>query len=150
MEAWRIVWREGFAPGLSVAGLRALRDALASDDPRLQQGRTTDPPPLTCVQEWPCEGACAVGFAGWRGEKLETIGQVEEYFARLCYDADIRVREQAACRHFLNWFDEAPRDVMRAELIAEIDLALSGRTDATPPAPVVADDCFAGVALAAA
>ena len=35
MESWRTVWREGFAPVLSLKGLEALRDALAADDPRL-------------------------------------------------------------------------------------------------------------------
>src|SRR5918992_267026 len=81
MESWRTVWREGFAPVLSLKGLEALRDALAADDPRLTQGSTTTPPPLMCVQDWPVEAACALGFCGWQGDELETVGQVEEFFA---------------------------------------------------------------------
>ena len=41
IESWRMVWREGFAPVLSTAGLLALREALLSDDARLSQGSTT-------------------------------------------------------------------------------------------------------------
>ena len=127
METWRFVWREGFAPVLSTAGLRSLRAALVTDDPRLSQGATTTPPPLACVQDWPCEGCCGLGWCGWQGEGLETVGEVEEYFARLCYEADCRLGEPAACRWFLNWFDDTPRDEMRRELLAELDLVLADR-----------------------
>ncbi|WP_020471707.1 hypothetical protein [Zavarzinella formosa] len=150
MESWKTVWREGFVPGLSSEGLEALRDALSQDDPRVTQGSTTTPPPLMCVQEWPVEAACAVGFCGWQGEKLETVGQVEEYFARLCYDADRRLGEQAACRYFLNWFDDASREDMRRELCAEVERALEERFDDVMPAiPQGVEDPFAGVALVA-
>jgi hypothetical protein len=124
MESWRLVWRDGFAPGFSAAGLVALRDALAADDPRLVQGSTSVPPPLTAVQDWPVEAACAVGFCGWLGEDLVSVGQVEESFARACFECDRRMGEPAACRWFLNWFDDTPRDEMRRELLAEVELAL--------------------------
>lgn len=126
MENWRLVWREGFVPVLSTAGLTALRGALIRDDPRLTQGSTTTPPPLMCVQDWPVEAACALGYCGWQGDQLERVGEVEEYFARACFDADARM-EPAACRWFLNWFDETPRDEMRRDLLAEVDLALADR-----------------------
>lgn len=127
MESWRKVWREGFVPVLPTTGLIALRDALRGDDNRLTQGSTTTPPPLMCVQDWPCEGACALGFCGWHGDHLETVGQVEEFFAKACYEADARLGEPAACRWFLNWFDDTPRDEMRRDLLAEVELALSDR-----------------------
>lgn len=150
MESWKTVWRDGFVPGLSTDGLHALRDALAADDPRVTQGSTTTPPPLMCVQEWPVEAACAVGYCGWQGDRLETVGQVEEYFARLCYDADRRLGEQAACRYFLNWFDDASREDMRRELLAEVEWALDERTDdVMPMMPQGVEDPFAGVALVA-
>ncbi len=150
MESWKTVWREGFVPGLSTEGLHALRDALATDDPRVTQGSTTTPPPLMCVQEWPVEAACAVGFCGWQGDQLETVGQVEEFFARLCYDADRRLGEQAACRYFLNWFDDASREDMRRELLAEVEYALDERTDdVIPLMPHGVEDPFAGVAMVA-
>lgn len=132
MESWRSVWREGFVPVLSDRSLEALRDALINDDTRLTQGATTTPPPLMCVQDWPVEAACALGFCGWQGDNLETVGEVEKFFARCCFEADQRLGEAAACRWFLNWFDETPRDQMRQELIVEIDLALEARRQGEP------------------
>jgi hypothetical protein len=137
MESWRKVWREGFTPNLSTTGLTALRDALRSDDTRLTQGSTTTPPPLMCVQDWPCEGACALGFCGWIGEQLDTVGQVEEFFAKCCYEADNRLGEPAACRWFLNWFDDTPRGDMRRDLLAEVELALAERIPVEVAVPAV-------------
>jgi hypothetical protein len=131
MDSWRKVWRDGLAPLISTAGLEALRTALANDDARLLQGATTTPPPLQCVQDWPVEAACALGYCGWQGEGLESVAEVEEYFARLCFEVDQRLGEPAACRWFLNWFDETPREEMRDLLLAEVNRTLAQRrTDA--------------------
>ena len=60
MESWRTVWRDGFAPVLSVTGLEALRDALAGDEPERHRVRPTprpeagddgDPLPLHQLQQ---------------------------------------------------------------------------------------------------
>lgn len=120
MESWRKCWREGFAPMFSTEGLEALAKALASDDPRLIQGATTSPPPLQCVQDWPVEAACGTGFCGWQGDGLETVAEVEEFFARVCFEVDRQLGEPSACRYFLNWFDETPREEMRTSLLAEV------------------------------
>lgn len=143
MESWRSIWRDGFAPVLPAAGLEALAEALRTDDPRLTQGSTTTPPPLMCVQDWPVEAACALGFCGavegggFADEKptgkrtnpnAATVGQVEEFFARACFQADQRCGGPAECRWFLNWFDDTPRDEMRRELLAEVELALASRS----------------------
>src|SRR5262245_59177443 len=106
MESWRKVWREGLVPQISLAGLQALRQALVSDDPRLLQGATSSPPPLQCVEDWPVEGACGLSYCGWQGEYLETVAEVEEFFARCCFEADRLLGEPAACRWFLNWYDD--------------------------------------------
>jgi hypothetical protein len=127
MDSWRKVWRDGLAPLISTEALEALRSALANDDVRLLQGATTTPPPLQCVQDWPVEAACVLGFCGWQGEGLETVAEVEEYFARLCYEVDLRLGEPAACRWFLNWFDETPRDEMRRLLLSELTRTLTLR-----------------------
>ena len=127
MESWRKVWREGLAPEVSTAGLDALRRALIHDDPRLLQGATTSPPPLQCVQDWPVEGACGLGYCGWQGEGLQTVAQVEEFFARACFETDRRLGEPAACRWFLNWFDDTPRAEMRRQLLAEVNRTLAQR-----------------------
>ena len=127
MESWRKVWRDGVEPLLTTEGLAALREALRGDDARLVQGATTTPPPLMCVQDWPVEAACALGYCGWVGDGLETVGEVEEFFARMCFEIDSRLGEPAACRWFLNWFDETPRDEMRRLLVAEVQRTLARR-----------------------
>ena len=140
MESWRTVWREGFAPVLTLKGLEALRGALTSDDPRLVQGSTTTPPPLMCVQDWPVEAACALGFCGWQGDGLETVAEVEEFFARMCFEVDQRLGEPAACRWFLNWFDETPRDEMRALLLTEVSRTLGQRRASPEAEPAAAGE----------
>src|SRR5262249_39549333 len=120
-------WREGLVPQLSTAALEALRKALVNDDPRLLQGATTSPPPLQCVQAWPVEAACGLGYCGWQGEGLETVAEVEEFFARSCFEADQRLGEPAGVRWFLNWFDETPREAMRRLLLAEVNRSLAQR-----------------------
>ena len=134
MESWQKVWREGVAPLLSTASLDALQSALLDDDGRLLQGATTSPPPLQCVQDWPCEGACAIGYCGWQGDGLETVAEVEEFFAQMCFEVDQRLGEPAACRWFLNWFDETPRGQMRDQLLPEVRRVLAERRgiDETP------------------
>jgi hypothetical protein len=139
MESWRKVWREGVAPLLSTPGLEALQRALKNDDARLVQGSTTTPPPLPCVQDWPVEAACALGFCGWQGDGLESVSEVEEFFARTCFEIDQRLGEPAACRWFLNWFDETPRDEMRELLLDEVYRALGQRRSAEDGTEVESD-----------
>lgn len=129
LEFWREVWRNGFAPQMSLAALSALRDALQRDDARLTQGSTTTPPQLECVADWPVEATCAIGFCGWQGGRSDckTVKEVGEFFAASCFNADQSLKEPAACRWFLNWLDDTPRDEMRRELLAEIELALQQR-----------------------
>jgi hypothetical protein len=127
MDSWRKVWRGGLAPLLSTTSLEVLRRALLNDDSRLLQGATTMPPPLQCVQDWPVEGACGLGYCGWQGEGLETVGEVEEFFARMCFEIDQAMGEPAACRWLLNWFDETPREEMRRLLVAEVNRTLAER-----------------------
>src|SRR5205085_10909409 len=112
------------------------RDALKADDRRLLQGATSSPPPLMCVQDWPIERACALGFCAWQGEGLETVGEVEEFFARTCFEADQRLGEPAACRYFLNWFDDTPRAEMRAALLEEVNRVLAERIAVGAEQPV--------------
>jgi hypothetical protein len=127
MESWRKVWREGVVPLLSTESLDALRQGLVNDDARLIQGATTTPPPLQCVQDWPVEAACGLGYCGWQGEGLETVAEVEEFFAKMCFEIDRNLGEPAGCRWFLNWFDETPRDQMREQFLAEVNRALALR-----------------------
>lgn len=117
---WQKVFHTAVAPLISDEGLTALATALETDDPRLIQGATTTPPPLMCVQDYPVEAACAITLTGWLGDGLVTVGECETYFARMCYHIDQALGEPAGCRHFLGWYDETPRDVMRQELLASV------------------------------
>lgn len=127
---WRRMWRDGIAPLLSVAQLAALADALTRDDPRLTQGSTTTPPPLMCVLDWPCEAACALAFCGVvddGGFGTATVGAAEEAFCRLLRESDQRTGQPADVRHFLNWFDDTPREEMRRDLLPEVNRELELR-----------------------
>ncbi|CAN5517278.1 hypothetical protein BH11PLA2_BH11PLA2_09500 [soil metagenome] len=133
MESWRIIFRDGFAPSLSTKGLLALRDGLHSDDARLTQGMTTMPLMTSARAEWPCEGACALGYAAWQGGDRRSVSEVDEFFAMCCWEADDRLGEANACREFLNWHDDTPRNEMIADLLAEVELELAHRLP--PPEP---------------
>jgi hypothetical protein len=136
IEKWRDCWRRGVVPNLTTGNLLALRKALDADDPRLIQGATTLPPPLQCLQDWNVEAACAFslpgacdmgGFRDEFGDDAATVAETEEFFAQLCFKVDQTMGECAGCRWFLNWFDDTPRQEMRALLSEEINLALEGR-----------------------
>jgi hypothetical protein len=142
MQSWKKVWREAAEPLFSVADLQILHEALVNDDPRLLQGATTTPPPLQSVQDWPVEAACLLaypgairlgGFAG--GERhckpaaedeplAATVGEVEEFFAKMCFAIDTALGELAGCRWLINWFDSSPREEMRRELLGEVERSL--------------------------
>ncbi len=124
---WQHVWREAIAPLLSMKALLALEKGLAQDDKRLIQGATTAPPPLPSVQDWPVEAACTLSYCGWQGEGLETVGEVEEFFSRLCFEIDNRLGEPSGVRYFLNPHDEMPREKFFPLLLAEVRLSLSQR-----------------------
>jgi hypothetical protein len=128
LASWQRSFREGIVPQLSAAGLMALKQALETDDPELLQGATTSPPPLDSVSDWPVKAACAIAFAGWKGEHRITVAEVEQFFARVCYLAGQTLGDPAGARWFLNWFDDTPREQMRWELLAEVNLALAGLT----------------------
>lgn len=127
MEAWRTVWRQGFAPGLSTDGLEALRAALLHDDARVTQGATTQPPALEKFLHCPANASCAITFCGWHGDGLDTVGELDEFFSRTCFEADCRLGESAASRWFLNWYDHTPREEMRQALLMEVDRELARR-----------------------
>jgi len=130
LELWRSTWRDGMAPQLPTAGLVALAAALRDDDPRLLQGATQEPLPLAGLWSWPVERACAVAFACWQGldePAAGTVAVVERLFAAACFDCDRRLNEMAACRHFLNFYDETPRDEMRPLLLEEVEREVARR-----------------------
>lgn len=132
-ETWRLTWRVGFAPHFTDCELESLRSALLTDDPRLIQGATTHPKPLACNLDWPAEGACGVSYGPWQGSGLWTVRDLEERFSEICYLADEALKEPAACRWFLNWFDDTERGEMRRSLLAEVSRELARRAEKQHP-----------------
>ncbi len=127
IEIWRKVFRQAIAPSLSTRALQALHDGVESKDERLVRGMTTVPPPLPSVQDWPVESACALGYCGWIGEGLPTVGEVDEFFARLCFEIDNKLGEPSGCRWWLNFWDEAPWEEVHRETLIETKRALAQR-----------------------
>ena len=130
MTAAETVFKVGFAPGVPADALADLRDALDRDDPSVGQGFTTSPPPLSANQDLPVECACPVSWTAWlagANPACLTVGEVETAFARLCFEADARLGEPAACRWFLNWVDDAPREEVRRHLSRWIADVLAAR-----------------------
>lgn len=125
-KAWIKSFHEGLIPLLTDGELTALRDGLANDDPRLIQNWTTRPAPIPSAHNWPVEGACLIGYAGWIGGGLETVGEVESFFNRICWEADSRTID-SAIQYLLYYYDENPREVVFRELLSECNLALAGR-----------------------
>lgn len=148
MEPWRTTWRSGFLPAFRglldpaalSAGLNALAVALYNDAPELVQGSTSVPPPLLSCEDMPTEGADAVAFVGWKAGRLARdaegktrVREVEKFFAESCALCNGQLPGDAACRAFLAWFDTTPRDLMRAELLAELRWNLAAAPDPLHP-----------------
>lgn len=127
MDPWIEVWRDGVAPCLSTAGLVALRRGLEQNDAALIQKETTEPPPRQYMLDWPADGACPIGYCGWQGDGLKTVGAVEKFFTEVCFKADQRLGEPSAVRHFLEWVDDMPREEMLPLLLAEVNRTLTER-----------------------
>jgi hypothetical protein len=127
IESWRKCWRDGVAPALSDAALAAMVSAIEADDPALIQGATTYPPPLHCNSDLAIESACLIGLAGMRSQGLETVGEVEFFFAKTCQQVNEQLGVPDAVRDFLNWFDDTPREQMRQELLPELNRAILER-----------------------
>lgn len=152
--AWQKVFRrscelkrEDGQPFLSTTGLRKLAHALAQNDLRLIQGTTTSPLPLACTQDWPVEGSCPWAFILWQGEQeAPTVGPLVDRWTLLCCEVDAAYSEPGAVRHFLNYWDERPREEVRAALLAEVQQELR-RREGVPQNHVA--NAFQGFALAA-
>src|SRR5262249_14284745 len=128
MESWRKVWRGGFSPLFFTVGGGGLGGGLENHPTPAPHRSGPPPPPPVSLAEWAAgEAACALVFCAWKGEGLETVGEGEQFFASFCFDADSPLGEPAACRYFLNWFDDTPRTQMRQELLAEVELVLAQR-----------------------
>jgi hypothetical protein len=127
MTALQKAWREGIAPQLSIAGLVALEGAIDLDNPRLLQGDTVSPLPLHPHACRPVQGAWPIAFAGWKGDGLLIVDDLEEFFARVIFRAGERLGDPTGARYFLNWWDDTPRAEARRELLAGVRRELARR-----------------------
>ena len=132
---WQRAWREGVAPQLGTAGLKALQKALESDDPALIQGQNVLPPPLQGHEFDQVTAACAIGFAAWKGDRdvCAPVGEIDVRFADICLEADQMLGEPGAVHHFLLQYDSWTREEMRRNLLPEVGAALAGRQGESDP-----------------
>jgi hypothetical protein len=138
LTAWQRVWQEGIVPQLTTKGLQGLQKALEQDSPRLIAGATTSPPPLQCMANEPVEGCCPLCYALLDGKQpyAVSVGPLEQRFAEACWDADQRCGEPGAIRYFLNAADEWSRPELIKNLLPEVRLALTQRTQEQPKTPL--------------
>ena len=123
--AWQLAWRDGIAPQLSTAGLKALERALADDDPRLIQGCTVAPLAAVCGPWAPAQGCCPIGFSFWQGDGVATVGDVAASVNHVIADCT-RISNVSAV-WFLNFVDSLDRVTMRHALLDEVRFVLRER-----------------------
>jgi len=111
------------AQAVPIDGLRALRKALAEDSPRVIQGETVKPLPTLANAEEDCARACVLGFAVWKGFRLLSVAYVARWFGHICRTIDAARPGDAA--RLVHWVDFTPRERMRAELVAVLDVVLA-------------------------
>jgi hypothetical protein len=75
----------------------------------------------------PITAACAIGYAAWKGDGLETVLAVDLAFRRTLEGIDGLLDEKGGCREFLNRFDTWTRAEMIREMLPEVTLALAAR-----------------------
>jgi hypothetical protein len=128
LAAWQVAFRNGFAPLLSTAGLEALRSALLRDDQAVVQGETAVFPDGADPDRSPPTATCPLGYAGWKGELLDTVAAVEAWWVGLYDAADARLVDgPAGVWEFLDFVDESPRPVVRRGLMLEVGRELARR-----------------------
>lgn len=122
-------WKDGFAVDLCCDQLVILRDALARGELRLLQGQSTEPQPLRGNLDRSILAADAVVYPHWRYTfgVVETVGAASEVFAACCFNADQYLGEPAACRAFLNFWDDTPREEAFAALLAAVQEVIAER-----------------------
>jgi hypothetical protein len=133
LKPWQKAFREEIAPHLSEKTLAVLRKGLDEDDPRLVQGTTVSPHPSGPIgsrgRTTPPTGACALGYCGWQGEGLNSVGDVWDFFGKFRNEVD-----DYALNDFVSFFDSNERHMVFAALSSEIDAVLAERLEAAVPA----------------
>lgn len=123
IEGWRKSWRDGYGPLLSLPALEALAKALREDAPDLIQGTTTIPYPGGYHTEL-CTSACAIAYAIWKGDEIDTVNKIEDEFGRICSTILCRTGTKSGHTNFLSWFDDTPRDECFRQLLPEVERSI--------------------------
>jgi hypothetical protein len=127
MEAWRLIFRNGFSPFLSTDGLEKLLEALKIYDERIIQGATVHPLPIRQNEDWHVEATDAIAFCFWQGNNELKVKDIDAFFAKTCFSCDETLGEPSGYRHFLNWYDNFPRKETFDLLADEVSFCLSKR-----------------------
>lgn len=104
--------------------VESLREALASDDLRLIQ-RESVRPGSHDAGELDCEGACLIGFLGWREAGAVRVWQVDRQFYRLCNDLLRASPTWLPAFPLVTYWDDTPRDEAFAAVLAEVEAYLA-------------------------
>ena len=137
LATWRLIFRKGVAPQLSVYELLALQAGLQKNDPAIIQGQTTRPDAIGLNRREEPRQCCPVAYAIWKSaDNIPgiTVGEVDEEFAKVCAKCDQALGYERSIRHFLNWVDDTPRTEMIRDLLAELVLATTARSMELPAA----------------
>jgi hypothetical protein len=141
MESWRRVFRQGILPHVSSKGLEGLQRALERNDARILMGASTNPPALSFNEHEPLEGCCPIGWLLLEGKPPYSlsVGTLDQMFGQLCWKCEQACGLPASIGFFLRWWDEGPRESVRAALLVEVNAALIGRIpEASEPERTVA------------
>ncbi len=137
MDDWKRAFREGFLAVATRQSLERVRGLLLDDSPSLVQKVTAVNAAGVAgssAGEDACAGACLVAQLSWRER---TVYRAYFDFSLDSDAIDLALRRKKVVsggdpertltsRDLTRWYDRTPRDEMRRELIAEIDLALAG------------------------
>lgn len=143
MEQWRRYFRHGIAPLVENAQLEYVLGILKSDSEKMCQGDTVilrkviAESGLTYYHgDLPPVSGCFVSLIHMSDEKL-TANEVDAKFGPFLCRVGLN---HGLSSHFINWFDDSPREEVRRELIAEIELVLDARNPKrSEPAKVASD-----------
>jgi GNAT superfamily N-acetyltransferase len=122
---WREIFRQGVAPQFSLPGLKALRDALRDDDPRLIQGSTVCPVVLLAGEKDELIGACLLAYPFWQGDGFQRLRMVESAAAEVAAQAAAKVGRFVYV--FLHFYDHTPRAEAFRELLPEVEAVIKTR-----------------------
>ena len=119
-------WRHAFraiAPDLPTEGLQALVEEIRTHGDRLCQQSVTQPKsPYHGFEDDTPEKACVIGFCGWQGLGLHTVGQVHAYYIAFGQTSHKEIVD------FVDWWDSLPSQALGEQLLlAEVERELHRR-----------------------